>query len=205
MAVCLHRTRSLLALLVVMWLAMAGAKPTLLRDRPRETFGKAVDQYQETKESVTVRGIERGQYEDTVVEGGQYEGAEDTVGGMEGVQYEGAEDSNGERGDEMPLASLSLYKNGVTELSIEGGTEDVVFLSSLDESELASSPGPFNIVRVVDFFARKVQDEMVKSFYDNTACSRDCGKEGVIDFMLCLGCIALSHNMDTISVISPDR
>lgn len=190
MAVCLHRTRSLLALLVVMWLAMAGAKPTLLRDLPREM----VDQYQETKESVTVRGIE----------GGQYEGAEDTVGG-EGVQYEGAEDSNGERGDEMPLASLSLYKNGVTELSIEGGTEDVVFLSSLDESELASSPGPFNIVRVVDFFARKVQDEMVKSFYDNTACSRDCGKEGVIDFMLCLGCIALSHNMDTISVISPDR
>lgn len=77
--------------------------------------------------------------------------------------------------------------------SVELGS-NVVSLPSLDESELVSHPGPFNIIRVVDYISRTVEKDILDSFNTNLTCSRPCGMEGKLDVMSCLGCIALSHS-----------
>lgn len=94
----------------------------------------------------------------------------------------------------QPLASVEVYGNGVTAYvsSDDQRSSEVVFLPSLEEAELLSTPGPFNVIRVADFLATTVQERVLDSYYGDTACSRSCGKEGVIDVMSCLGCIALS-------------
>lgn len=150
-------------------------------------------------------------WEETV--GGEFVGPEEA--GLEhlerenavSVELEGREITGGRTGAELSweetieeptdvslLEPLGVRHGGVTAyVSIEErGSSEVVFLQSLDEAELLSSPGPFNIIRVVDFLSKTVQNQVVDSYYGVTACSGSCGRDGVMDTMSCLGCIALS-------------
>ena len=96
----------------------------------------------------------------------------------------------------------SEYENLIIKLP----SEEVIFLESLDENELTSNPGPFNIIRVIDFISTLVQDTMIESFFGNTACSQPCGREGEVDMRACLNCVASSYpDISLIDVVSPDQ
>lgn len=93
------------------------------------------------------------------------------------------------------LASVEVYWGGTT---VYVSTEhqdsgEVVFLQSLDEAEISASPGPFSVIRVADFLATAVQEQVLDSYYGTTACSDACGTDGLMmDVTSCLSCIALS-------------
>lgn len=97
--------------------------------------------------------------------------------------------------DPEPLAVVEVHRNGATAhiRTEDQHDREVVFLPSLEEAELLSAPGPFNIVRVVDFLATMVEEQVLESYFGNARCSQWCGKDGVVDVMSCLACIALSQ------------
>ena len=106
-----------------------------------------------------------------------------------------AETSAGGRARPGPLVSVGVYGDeatvyvGVDHLD----SSEVIFMESLSERELMTSPGPFDIIRVVDMLTTTVQEQLLDSYYGSTACSGVCGKEGgMMDVTTCLGCIALS-------------
>ena len=106
-----------------------------------------------------------------------------------------AETSAGGGARPEPLVSVGVYGDeatvyvGVDHLD----SSEVIFMESLSERELITSPGPFDIIRVVDLLTTTVQEQLLDSYYGSTACSGVCGKEGgMMDVTTCLGCIALS-------------
>jgi hypothetical protein len=122
-------------------------------------------------------------------------GLGELVGEEEGVQLGGAGLVGGQVPSE-PLVSVEVYRDGdtafVNRKHLDSG--EVVYMPSLDESELLTSDGPFNIIRVVDFLATIVQEQVLDSYYGNgAACSLACGKEtGLVDVTSCLSCISVS-------------
>lgn len=69
------------------------------------------------------------------------------------------------------------------------------------KEEVYIPEGPVDIVTLIDFVVRRVQDEIVDSYSGLTECSIHCGNDGVLDIQMCLMCIAPSfENINPISV-----
>ena len=65
----------------------------------------------------------------------------------------------------------------------------------------SNQEAPMNVVSLLDYVVRRVQDEMVDSFCGLTQCSEPCGSRGKLDVEKCLRCIAPSfQDMKPVSV-----